>query len=132
LISWIALSKPYALSSRRTRENEKDDPQLGESPKFSHFYIRQMEPEQLYESLRVANEVQSRGSYQEREKHKNTWLRQFATAFGTDEGQESTTFNGTIPQILMMFNGELTRKSTDAGKGTMLNRLRVDHESKNT
>ena len=123
LMSWIALSKPYALSSRRTRGNEKDDPLLGESPKFTHFYIRQMEAEQLYESLLTANESQSQGSYEEQEKNKNTWLRQFTTAFGTDEGQESTTFNGTIPQILMMFNGELIRNSTKVTKGTMINRL---------
>ncbi len=123
LISWIALSKPYALSSRRTRANEKDDPLLGESPKFTHFYIRQMEAEQLYESLLVANESETQGSYEEQEKNKNTWLRQFTTAFGTDEGQESTTFNGTIPQILMMFNGDMIRKSTAVTKGTMINRL---------
>jgi len=123
LMSWIALSKPYALSSRRTRGNEKDDPLLGESPKFTHFYIRQMEAEQLYESLLIANEAQTQGSYEEQEKNKNMWLRQFTTAFGTDEGQESTTFNGTIPQILMMFNGDLIRKSTAVTKGTMINRL---------
>ena len=27
-------------------------------------------------------------------------------AFGTDEGDETTTFNGTIPQALMMMNGD--------------------------
>ena len=123
LMSWIALSKPYALSSRRTRGNEKDDPLLGETPKFTHFYIRQMEAEQLYESLLIANEAQSQGSYEQQEKNKNVWLGQFTMAFGTDEGQESTTFNGTIPQILMMFNGELIRKSTDTKKGTMIGRL---------
>ena len=35
------------------------------------------------------------------------WLSQFVIAFGTDEGDSSTTFNGTIPQILMLFNGDL-------------------------
>ena len=82
-----------------------------------------MEAEQLYESLLTANESQSQGSYEEQERNKNKWLAQFTTAFGTDEGQESTTFNGTIPQILMMFNGELIRNSTRTSKGTMINRL---------
>jgi len=123
LISWIALSKPYALSSRRTRANEKDDPLLGETPKFTHFYIRQMEAEQLYESLLVANETQSQGSYEQQERNKNMWLRQFTTAFGTDEGEESTTFNGTIPQVLMMFNGDMIKKATAVTKGTMIDRL---------
>jgi len=123
LIKWIALSKPYSLSSKRTRGNEKDDPMLGESPKFTHFYIRQMEAEQLYESLLVANETQTQGSYEEQERNKNVWLRQFTTAFGTDEGEESTTFNGTIPQILMMFNGDMIKKATAVTKGTMIDRL---------
>lgn len=123
LIKWIALSKPYSLSSERTRSNQKDDPLLGETPKFSHFYIRQMEAEQLYESLIVANEVESQGSYEEQERNKNMWLRQFTTAFGTDEGQESTTFNGTIPQILMMFNSDLIKKATATSKGTMIDRI---------
>ncbi len=123
LMKWIALSKPYSLSSKRTRSNEKDDPMLGESPKFTHFYIRQMEAEQLYESLLVANEAETQGSYEKQEQNKNLWLRQFTTAFGTDEGEESTTFNGTIPQILMMFNGDMIKKATAVNKGTMIDRL---------
>ena len=123
LMKWIVLSKPYSLSSERTRSNQKDDPLLGETPKFSHFYIRQMEAEQLYESLVVANEVESQGSYEEQERNKNMWLRQFTSAFGTDEGEESTTFNGTIPQVLMMFNGDLVKKATATTKGTMIDRV---------
>ena len=124
LISWIALSKPYSLSSQRTKNNQKDDPLLGESPKFSHFYIRQMEAEQLYESLLVATEAsQSQGSYEQQERKKNMWLSQFNQAFGTDEGAESTTFNGTIPQVLMLFNGDLIKRATDTKKGTMIGRL---------
>jgi hypothetical protein len=123
LISWIALSRPYGLSSSRTRSNEKDDPLLGESPKFSHFYLRQMEAEQLYESLLVATQADQEGSYEEQERRKNTWLRQFTTAFGTDEGQESTSFNGTIPQVLMLFNGDMIREATSTKKGSLINRL---------
>ena len=58
LITWIVLSKPYALSSRTNSSNAKsDDPLLGESPKFSRFYLRQMKAEELYESLLVATEA---------------------------------------------------------------------------
>ena len=35
---------------------------------------------------------------------------------GTDEGDESTTFNGTIPQVLMMFNGDMVRKATGSDR----------------
>lgn len=123
LMTWIVLSKPYSLSSERTRSNEKDDPLLGEAPKFSNFYIRQMEAEQLYESLIVATEASSTGSYEEQERLKNMWLQQFAQAFGNDEGAEATNFNGTIPQILMMFNGDLVKNAISTDPGTMINRL---------
>jgi hypothetical protein len=124
LVTWITLSEPYALSSKMTKGNEKDDPNLGERPLFSHFYLRQMMAEQLYESLIVATEAhKNRGSYEDQEKQKSEWLQQFALAFGTDEGDETTTFNGTIPQTLMMWNGELIRSATSADKGTMLHRV---------
>ncbi|MCI0358978.1 MAG: DUF1549 and DUF1553 domain-containing protein, partial [Planctomycetaceae bacterium] len=100
LIKWITLSEAYSLSSKIVKgKNDKDDPLLGEQPKFSHFYLRQMRAEELYESLLVATEAhKTRGTYEEVERQKADWLRQFTLAFGTDEGDESTTFNGTIPQ----------------------------------
>jgi hypothetical protein len=132
LIRWITLSDAYALSSRfnpanrdkQVKDKYKDDPQMGDKPLFSHFYLRQMQAEELYESLVVATEAdKGRGSYEEQEKTKTAWLQQFNTAFGTDEGDEATTFNGTIPQALMMMNGELIKKATDGDKGSYLNRL---------
>jgi len=121
LIRWITLSEAYSLSSKITSGNKADDPLLGESPKFSHFYLRQMSAEQLYESLLVATQAhKTRGSYEEQEKTKAEWLQQFTIAFGTDEGDEATTFNGTIPQALMMFNGDLIRKATSIEKGSFL------------
>lgn len=121
LIRWITLSEAYALSSRITPQNRADDPLLGESPKFTHFYLRQMRAEELYESLLVATEAhKTRGSYEKQEEEKGKWLQQFTIAFGTDEGDEATTFNGTIPQALMMFNGDLIKSATNAEKGSFL------------
>ena len=124
LILWITLSKPYQLSSRSTKTNAADDPLLGSTPRFSHFYLRQMQAEQLYESLLSATRAgESRGSYEEQERIKSRWLQQFSSAFGTDEGQESTTFNGTIPQVLMLFNGEMVRQAISSTDGTLINKL---------
>ncbi len=123
LMTWIVLSKPYALSSRRTKANESDDPLQGVAPRFSNFYIRQMQPEQLYESLLVNTEAASRGTYEEQERLKSRWLQQFNRAFGTDEGGESTDFNGTVPQVLMMFNGEMIREATKADGGSVIEQL---------
>ena len=124
LISWIVLSKPYGLSSRQNKSNSADDPLLGEPPKFSHFYLRQMQAEQLYESLLAATEgAQRTGSYQQQESIKNEWLQQFNTAFGTDEGGEATSFNGTIPQVLMMFNGDMIKSATSTAAGGLIDTI---------
>lgn len=124
LVLWITLSKPYQLSSRSNQSNATDDPLLGRTPRFSHFYLRQMQAEQLYESLLSATQAgESRGSYEEQERIKSRWLQQFNRAFGTDEGQESTTFNGTIPQVLMMFNGDMVRQAISSTQGSLIDKL---------
>ena len=124
LIRWITLSEAYSLSSKVTKGNVKDDPLLGESPKFTHFYLRQMRAEELYESLLVATQAhKTRGSYEEQERLKAEWLGQFTLAFGTDEGDETTTFNGTIPQALMMMNGDLIKKAAGIEKGSFLHTI---------
>lgn len=112
LITWITLSRPYQLEAKITAHNQIDDPTIGESPKFSNFYLRQMQAEQLYQSLVVASQAKARGSYAEQEQERRRWLEQFVVAFGTDEGDEATTFNGSIPQALMMFNGDLIKRAT--------------------
>lgn len=129
LSMWIILSRPYGLSSRKTKNNESDDPLLGASPKFSHFYLRQMRAEELYESLLVASGAgANQGTYEQQEERRNRWLQQFVTAFGTDEGDESTTFNGTIPQVLMMFNGEMVQAALADQSGTLLYDLMANNQ----
>jgi len=125
LIGWIVLSEPYSLSSQATSKNEADDPALGATPQFTHFYLRQMSAEDLYESLASAMRADEtvRGTPEERERVKQEWLSQFAIAFGTDENDEATTFNGTIPQTLMMMNGDLVRQATSESEGSFLDRL---------
>jgi hypothetical protein len=121
LITWVVLSDSYSLSSKMNATNKIDDPLLGEMPKFSHFYLRQMRAEELYESLVAATRAsQSSGNYEAQERLKAQWLGQFVQAFGNDEGEETTTFNGTIPQALMMFNGDLIKKATNKEKGSLL------------
>jgi hypothetical protein len=124
LVRWITLCEAYSLSSRYVQKNEKDNPLLGERPLFSHFYLRQMSAEQLYDSLIAATQAdKTRGSFEEQERTKTMWLQQFAVAFGTDENDEATTFNGTIPQTLMMMNGELIQKATSGDPGTFLRQV---------
>lgn len=132
LMRWIVLSEPYSLSSKATARNKRDEPSLGEKPAFSRFYLRQMRAEELYESLLTATEAdQTATSYEEREKTKAEWLSQFATAFGTDDNEETTTFDGTIPQTLMMMNGDLMEKATSIEKGSFLHRVATDGKMNN-
>jgi hypothetical protein len=98
---------------------------------FSRFYLRQMEAEQLYESLLVATAADKTLSRERRDEMKERWLRQFATAFGTDENDEATTFNGSIPQALTLMNGELVRRATGNQLGSMLYRVANDPQLDN-
>jgi len=124
LIRWITLSEPYSLSSQPSKGNKLDDPTLGEKPMFSRFYLRQMRAEELYNSLLAATAAdRTRGNYEQQEEARRKWLSQFVIAFGTDENDETTTFDGTIPQTLMMFNGELIKQATSGQKGTLLERV---------
>jgi hypothetical protein len=123
LMRWIVLSKPYQLSSRTTKENAVDDPALGEPPKFSHFYSRQLSPEELYQSLVYATQADRRGSLEDQQRRRDQWLEQFVVAYGTDDAGEATLFNGSIPQSLMMFNGDLIREATSIQTGSWLEGL---------
>lgn len=120
LMVWITMSQPYQLSSRIIKDNESDDPSQGETPKFAHFYTRQMSAEQLFQSLAVATQANRKGSLEEQARRRDEWMKQFVVAFGTDEGDETTTFNGSIPQSLMMFNGELIREAISTEPGSWL------------
>jgi hypothetical protein len=86
------------------------------------MYVKSMEAEQLYDSLIVATDAHrsGRSSWDQAEQQRQRWLQQFVIAFGTDEGDETTTFNGTIPQALMMMNGDLVGNAVSAEKGGYL------------
>jgi hypothetical protein len=91
-----------------------------------------MRAEELYESLITATEAQkSRGDYEKQEAAKREWLKQFTVAFGTDDNEETTTFNGTIPQTLMMMNGDLVKRATSTDKGGFLQQIASDAKMNN-
>lgn len=131
LVSWIALSEAYGLSSRvpaSTLRDRKDDPTAGTAPLFSFFYARQMRPEDLYESLLVLGGNRERGDIAQRQRAKNQWLEQFALSYETEENDEYTTFNGSITQALMMFNGELMREAMRVDQSTLLRSIMQSEE----
>lgn len=118
LIEWITLSEPYGLSSRTNRTNEKDDVY------FSHYLLKQMSPDQFFESLMVASEAYKSGvSPEEAYRMRQELKRQFTAVFGNDENTEADTFAGTIPQALLMMNGRLIQRAVSLEKGSYLRRL---------
>lgn len=125
LIRWIVSCDAYHLTSATTADNEFDKPSAGATPLFSHMYLKRMTAEQLYDSLIIATQAHKAGqsSWEESQRQRQEWLQQFVDTFGTDEGGESTTFNGTIPQALMMMNGELIAEATSAEPGSFLNEV---------
>ena len=79
-------------------------------------------PEQLYDSLIISTEAHKSGrtSWDSAEQERQRWMQQFVIAFDTDEADEVTQFNGTIPQALMMMNSELIRNAINCQPGSYL------------
>ena len=122
LIRWIVSSEAYALTSQYGDKNKIDDPAAGEVPLFSHMYLKSMQAEQMYDSLIVASNAHKsgKGGWGAQEEQRRRWMQQFVVAFENDENDESTTFNGTIPQALMMMNSELMEKACSVERGSFL------------
>ncbi len=118
LIRWITSSKAYHLSSVQTKDNEKDE------TLFSHMVVKPMSPEQLFDSLLVATDAHKAGGDRETDQRRDRWMNQFIFTFATDEVSETTNFQGTIPQALMMMNGDLMAQATGGKKGSFLAKLK--------
>jgi len=114
LIRWIMASRPYQASSVRPKGAEKED------GVFNYMQLRPMSPEQLFDSLLTATNAHHAGSGEGGDRKRDAWLRQFLFAFGNDEGEEATSFQGTIPQALMMMNGELMQDALSGKPGSFL------------
>jgi hypothetical protein len=122
LITWITMSAPYSLSSQTTSTNKEDD------SLFSHFSLKQMSPEQFFDSLMIAsraNEVGANKDWERAEQMKDQLLRQFTQVFNNDENLEADSFNGTIPQALLLMNGDIMSRAVSVETGSFL-RQRVD------
>jgi hypothetical protein len=111
LVRWIALSEPFALSSRITPQNAADAPENGAAPLFSRYYTRQMDAEAMYDSLALLAAGGDRSSqvFAELQGGRRAWLGQFTLDLETDEGDEANMFNGAVPQSLAMMNGEIVQ-----------------------
>ena len=122
LMRWITNSEAYNLTSQFGRKTTIDYPSAGEIPILSRMYMKGMEAAQLYDSLILATNAHKSGrsSWEQAQAQRQQWLQQFVITFGTDENDEATTFNGTIPQALMMMNGPLIQSAISVEQGGYL------------
>jgi hypothetical protein len=117
LIRWITASRAYHASSVRMTKGSAKDQDEG---LFYQMELRPMTPEQLFDSLLTATHAHRAGHGSDSDRKRAEWLRQFLFTFGNDEGEETTSFQGTIPQSLMMMNGELMRDAISIKPGSFL------------
>jgi hypothetical protein len=119
LISWICNSEAYDLSCKANNSNNKPEHEVY----FSRMLLKNMSPEQLFESLRTVLDqpvkpktgevgkktaamiAAMKDAYAKRKKERDAWLAKLTRNFGDDEGNE-ITFNGTVVQALLMMNGK--------------------------
>jgi hypothetical protein len=122
LCRWIMATQAYQLSSIKAKGSEKEE------SLFTAIPLRPMSPEQLFESLLTATSAHKAGTVDDGNKRRDAWLKQFIFAFANDEAEESTSFQGTIPQALMMMNGELMHEALSGKPGSFLCEV-IEHAS---
>lgn len=124
LMKWMVLSDAFGRSSRITPNNLADAPEAGSVALFSHYYTRQMQAEEVYNSLLIAADLRKKaGSQQDLAAARVDWLAQFNRPMGTDDSEEETHFNGAMRQSLIMMNGDLMRRAISSGDGSFLKHL---------
>jgi hypothetical protein len=126
LVRQIVLSTAYARSAAPP-PGVPDDPQATEVAvrAFARAGVRALSPEQLFRSLVVmtGSDVRTRHRTKDEEKAQKqlySGMREFRFAFDDDEMGEATSFDGSIPQALMLFNGDLSNDGARVGSDGVL------------
>ena len=132
LMRTILNSKTYQRSSETNKSNEHDEIY------YSHAYLKPLTAVQFFNSLLQATgyerlqEVQMRGidrqggderegMLREIEYKKRRHLNKFLFLLDNGEMEEIEAFNGTVPQALMMINGDMVNGSANhKEKGTFI------------
>jgi len=118
LVTWIALSEAYSLSSIGNETNSKQEAE----PFFARMNLKAMSPEQLVDSIFTATSTENTTQDPvERRRMYDDWLRDFTVNFGDDEGNEAT-FNGTVVQALLLLNGQRMNDAVRARAGNTVDR----------
>ena len=113
LCRWITNSRAYQLSSVKVKA-------VGQGGRPVLPDAAQADDSRAALRFTVDGDAAHRsGSGEEEYKKRDAWLRQFLFTFANDEAEESTSFQGTIPQALMMMNGELMQEALSGQAGEL-------------
>jgi hypothetical protein len=89
------------------------------------MYVKRLTAEQVFDSLIVSTHADQAGveTWSDAAERRKGWLAQFYSAVDNEENSETTTFDGSLPQALVMMNGELVREATSGRPGTFLHQV---------
>jgi hypothetical protein len=122
LYKWIALSKPYAQSSKRKSKNAEDAVGF-----FSFQLVKPMTPDQLYDSLLTLTEIDRASASANSADERRRFINEINQTFGTEEVPTAApTYDGTITQSLMLMNSPLIHRVCSCVPGSALHRLVTD------
>lgn len=125
LVRTIVLSSAYQRSSRGPTEGAAE-----RIDAFAQAAVRPMSSSQLMSSLLVAtglDDVRGRAFRRQVRLRRQQVRRDFEQVFDDDEMATASSFDGTVPQALLLLNGELTNQAVSAPGGALAAVLR-DHE----
>lgn len=108
LVKIIVCTKAYQRSSQVSEPAREQE--WGE---FAHQRVRPLSPDELFrvltKTLDLKAQLSERMDEKKFEQFRDNFFRKFLTVFGNDEMEESETFNGTIPQSLLLQYGQITK-----------------------
>jgi hypothetical protein len=143
LLRLMVLSRAYGLTSRNpapvsasassattpppaaAADTASAPPPPDPSVSFARAAVRRLTPEELFRSLIIATGVDRLEQLDADKVRKRIEraLKEYSFIFADDEGAEVNTFNGNIPQALLLFNGELTNQGAKQRPGSNLARI---------
>lgn len=122
---WIVMSRAYQLSSAAGQPSSGDEVADDDTPLFNRMKIKPMSAEQMFDSLLVATAANYVGAtdWEQADNQRQTWMKQFYTATENEENCDTSRFDGTFSQTLMMMNGDLVQKAVSNRPGTILHEI---------
>jgi hypothetical protein len=126
LLRTLLLTRAYGLTSKAAPSSPQEPVRS-----FARAAIRRQSPDQIFRSLLVATGVDrmERPGAQPIERKIERLLREYLFVFGDDERAEIDTFDGNIPQALLLWNGEIVNRGARARRGGVLGRILAESDA---